>query len=107
MTWLVQVKGNSQPDSENAQIGNEGRVVCAFCVDFGERMKREDSDSSSRGNSTTRVLVGYSFLEHIPLNKNTCVRHPEFKNWLRKESPGKFWVFFDQTGWFEETLDNT
>jgi hypothetical protein len=84
----------------------EGKLIIHVVWFAGTRMKEQGSDGLSRGDLTGGVMVGDSFLKHIPLNKTVLDRAEGFKEQFSKGLVGSDWNWLAMGDWFDKAFED-
>jgi hypothetical protein len=84
----------------------EGKLIIHVVWFAGTRMKEQGSDGLSRGDLTGGVMVGDSFLKHIPLNKTVLDRAEGFKEQFSKGLVGSDWNWLATGDWFDKAFED-
>ena len=80
----------------------EGSLIIHFVWIPGTRMIAQGSDALSRGDLSSGVMAGKSFLELLPLNLTAWERRPGLKAEIASWLPGTSWRFTEIKDWFHE-----
>ena len=73
----------------------------------GTRMIAHGTDGLSRGDLTSGVMAGDSFLSHIPLDHEAFARSMTLLEWLENALPRKWKWLKTGEDWFIQSFDDS